>query len=79
MDFAAHSSYHNKHREVSEKTRELISQKTKTRLSNKKNHPRYKDIDMDEVKRLRESGVMLKDIAKKYNISRHALWKKAKE
>lgn len=79
MDKIAHTVFHHTGAKRSKETKEKISAKAKERLSDKRNHPAYKEISRVELIRLKESGMMIKDIALKYGINRTTVWKKIKE
>lgn len=79
MEKGAHTAFHHIGTKRSKETGKLISEKAKKRLSDKRNHPSYKEVDVDEMIRLKETGMMVKDIAKLFNINRSTVWSKIKE
>ena len=79
MDKTAHTVFHHTGSKRSKETKEKISAKAKERLSDKRNHPAYKEINKTELIMLKENGMMVKDNARKYGIDRTTVWKKIKE
>lgn len=78
MTAKEHRIYHNKKRVLSEETRKNISKSRIGKCTGNKNS-RYKDIDALEMKKLVESGLKLKDVCEKFNISRTNYYKKLKK
>ena len=79
MSFGAHSAMHNKRRTVSEETKRKISAKTKARMKNKANHPSYKAIDINELRRLKEQGCSVKKICEALKICKSTYYSKLEE
>ena len=79
MTFGGHSSMHNRERKLSAESRAKIGAKTKARFANKKNHPSYKDIDVEAMCKARESGMIVSEICKKFKISRFTFYGKMEE
>lgn len=79
MDFKAHTKFHHVGRKRSEKTKSILSQKAKERLSDKRNHPSYKDINVAELLAMREQGEKVSDICAQYGISKRTFYNKLKE
>ena len=76
---SAHTGYHHKGTKRSKETKEKISVKAKERFKNKENHPSYKKIDMDTISKEIENGETIKNVCKKYNISRSTYYARRKE
>lgn len=68
MTRGEHSRLHHKGMKYSKEAKNKISKAVKARLSNPKNHPTYKDINPMELIKLREKGLMVKEICKIYKI-----------
>lgn len=79
MTMQAHTLLHHCGAKRSSKTKYKLSQWAKKRLSDKTKHPRYKNIDIEELLKLRECGAKVKDICKKYNINKTTYYAKIKE
>lgn len=73
-----HSTLHNSLRKLSASTKEKIRRKTVERLSNPQNHPRYKDIDIQELQREVASGKTVKFVCDKYGINKTTYYKKSR-
>lgn len=77
------NSEHTKHHHIGAKrtaeTKRKLSQKSKERLKEPKNHPAYKEIDISVIKRMRENGVTVKEICRVLEISKSTYYKKLEE
>jgi hypothetical protein len=69
-----HSILHNKMRKLSEETKSKISAKAKVRLNDPSRHPLYISLDIDAIKSDRASGLTVKQICRKYGISRYTYY-----
>lgn len=78
MPRGEHIAYHNSKRKYSEKTRAIMSKKTKERLANPKNHPFYKDIDCKKIEEYVKNGLTVEDACKKFNIVKSTYYKHKK-
>lgn len=79
MQFGAHTKLHNTGRKVSDKFRETMSIKARERFSDKRNHPFYKAVDMEDVLARRARGEKVSDICKAYGISKRTYYDKLKD
>lgn len=79
MERGRHTTAHHIGTNRSPKTRNLISQKAISRLSNIENHPFYKDIDATELQRLRAKGLTVKEICKKFGICKRTFYNKVED
>lgn len=79
MTNGAHTAYHHKGTKASDSTRKKISEMAKHRLSDKRNHPFYKDIDMKEAVRLHESGMTIESVCKIYGITKRTYYNKLED
>lgn len=79
MLISAHTIYHHIGIKRSEETKAKISSKAKERLKNKRNHPSYKEIDMDSIIKDIENGETVKNVCEKYNISRCTYYARRKD
>lgn len=75
----AHTKHHNTGRKVAVETRRKISKKQKEHLKDKTNHPAYKDIDINAMKEMRDSGCTVAEICEKFNICKYTYYKKMEE
>lgn len=78
MECGAHSSFHNKERKLSDCAKEKISKKARDRLKNPHNHPMWKNIEMDVVFSEVLQGASVKDVCKKYGISKSMYYNRKK-
>lgn len=76
MKFGEHSSYHNKERVLSAATKKKMSKAAKERFSDPTNHPSYKDIDPEELLKMREEGKTVKEISEIKDICRRTFYNK---
>lgn len=74
-----HTILHHTNSKRSDKTRNKISIWQKNRLKDQRNHPRYKEIPIEEIVQLVGRGESVKSVCKKYNICRYTYYKKLKE
>lgn len=73
-----HTILHNKMREFAEETKRKISEKAIERYKDRRNVPSYKDVPVDEMLNLFNSGVRVADICKMYGISKRTYYVKLK-
>lgn len=78
MTAQEHSTYHNKKRSCSEKTRSILSEKAKQRLVVPQVHPRYKNIDVLQMQQEIKAGATVASVCEKYNINKTTYYKKLK-
>lgn len=76
---SAHTVYHHMGTKLSKEAKEKISVKAKERLKNKESHPSYKIIDMDAISKEIENGETIKNVCKKYKISRATYYARRKD
>lgn len=79
MSTEEHTKFHNTNRKRSDETKKKISDRQKLRLKDKRNHPGYKDIPIDDLILLVECGETVKAVCQKYNIARCTYYEKLKE
>lgn len=79
MTHKAHTLLHHCGTKRSIKTKKKLSGQAKKRLSDKTKHPRYKNIDIEGMLKLRSSGATIKSICEKYNINKSTYYKKVRE
>lgn len=72
----AHTVLHHTGAKRSAETKAKLSQKAKERFKDERNHPSYRAVDVDEMKRMRKSGMAIKEICKKLGICRSTYYKK---
>lgn len=78
MSAGEHSSLHDRGRKLSDDTKAKISQRTKLRLKDKTKHPSYKPVNVAEMIALRDKGVTVKDICKRFGINRSTYYNKVR-
>lgn len=74
-----HTIHHHVNRKRSNETKQRISAKMKERLQDRHNHPRYKDIPIDELVKMVADGETVTAVCQKYNICKCTYYKKLKE
>ena len=79
MSREAHVKHHHTNQVRTEETKRKIGEKSAARLKEQRNHPMYKEIPIDELAQLVESGETVKAVCQKYNICRYTYYKKMKE
>lgn len=79
MSMGAHTSFHHTGKKRSDKTRSLLSQKAKERLSDKRNHPFYKDVDVDKMVEMRNAGATVKEVCSNFGISKATYYDKLED
>lgn len=78
-DHAQHTIDHHTGKKRSAETRRKISEKTKIRFSNKRNHPFYKNIPKHELKELLLQGKGPKEVSKIFGCTRKTFYNKIEE
>ncbi len=78
MEFGEHTRKHSQNRKMNFESRKKISQKAKSRLQNKKNHPLYKDVAVSIVM-MKSKGMSVKDICFTLKICRTTYYNKLVE
>lgn len=79
MTSSDHTTLHNTNRKRTNETRKKLSEWQTNRLKDQHNHPRYKEIPIDEVYSLVKNGETVRSVCKKYNICKYTYYKKLKE
>lgn len=79
MTVEEHTILHNSNRRLSEETKRKIGVRAKERLKDKCNHPRYKEIPIDDLVEMVTSGETVVSVCRKYNIHKTTYYKKLKE
>lgn len=79
MSVSEHIVLHHTNKKRSAETRRKISEKQINRLKDPRNHPKYKEVPIDDIVRLIESGETVKNVCQKYNICKCTYYKKLKE
>lgn len=77
--FSEHVKTHHVGSFRSSSTREKISKKAKERLSDKKNHPLFKNIEKETLIKMRKSGMKIKEICKILKICNRTYYNKMEE
>ena len=75
-NWSDHTIHHHTGTKRSIETKMKISTMAKKRLENKESHPLYKHIDVDELIRDRNSGMMVKEICKLHGICTRTYYNK---
>jgi hypothetical protein len=75
----AHTVHHHTGAKRSESTKALISAKAKERFADKRNHPSYKQIDMELFGKRITAGYSIGDICCEFGIGRTAYYNKRRE
>lgn len=76
MKFSKHTAKHNKQRVLSAATKKKMSEAAKERFSDPTNHPSYKNIDPEELLKMRDKGITVKEICEIKNICRRTFYNK---
>lgn len=79
MSNGEHTAMHHIGRKRSDETKKKISIWAKERLKDKRNHPRYKNIDILSLASEVSRGATIKSVCEKYNINKTTYYKKLKE
>lgn len=79
MTFGEHTAFHHTGKKRSVETKRKQSEKAKKRFSDKKNHPFYKPVDIEEMIALRNSGHTVKEVCERYGITRRTFYNKVYE
>ena len=75
----AHTVHHHTGAKRSESTKALISARAKERFADKRNHPSYKQIDMDLFGKRINSGCSIGEICSEFGIGKTAYYNKRRE
>ena len=75
----AHTIYHHTGTKKSEKTKALISAKAKERFADKRNHPAYKQINMEQFGKRIRTGSSVKEICAEFGIGKTTYYRKLEE
>lgn len=75
----AHTVYHHTGAKRKDSTKELISVKAKERFADKRNHPSYKQIDMDLFGKRIHDGFSIGDICGEFGIAKTTYYNKRRE
>ena len=76
---SAHTVYHNTGTKKSDETKALLSAKAKERFADKRNHPAYKQINMEQFGKRIQAGSSIKDICAEFGIGKTTYYKKRSE
>lgn len=76
MQRTAHTVMHHTGAKRSDETKAKISAKAKARLADKRNHPRYKEIDVSEIQALVDRGETVERACKAFGINKTTFYKK---
>lgn len=79
MTHGAHTVFHHIGKKRSADTKARLSEKAKERFSDKRNHPFYKDIDMEKAVRLHESGMTVESVCKVFGITKRTYYNKLED
>lgn len=79
MSRSAHTAFHNSGNKKSEETRRILSERAKVRFANKRNHPLFKEVDVDGMRIMRENGFKVLEICEHYGITKTTYYQKLKE
>ncbi len=71
-----HTVLHHKGKKRGEETKKKLSMWAKDRLTDPSKHPLFKDLDIEAIKKDRASGMEVRDICKKYGISKYTYYKR---
>lgn len=74
LSVGEHTAMHNILRKPTAETKKKISIKTKERLKDPMNHPRYLPLDIDAINSDRALGMSVKQICQKHGISRYTYY-----
>lgn len=74
-----HTILHHKGRKTSDQCKAKLSEAAKRRFSDKRNHPFYKEIDIQKAKEMHENGYTVQEICKAFNISKRTYYNKLEE
>jgi hypothetical protein len=74
MTREAHTILHHVGKKRSAETKEKLSRWAKERLSDPTNHPLYLELDEEAIKQDRASGLEVKEICRKYGISKYTYY-----
>ena len=79
MTREAHIKHHHTGRVRTDETKRKISTKAVARLKDQRNHPRYKELPIDDIVQMVASGETVKSVCEKYHICKYTYYKKLKE
>lgn len=79
MTHAAHTVMHHTGAKRSDATKEIIAKKARERLSDKRNHPFYKEVDIERVKKLIDSGYTVAAACQSCGISKTTYYERLRE
>lgn len=79
MSVGAHTAFHHTGSKRSNDTRELLSERAKVRFADKRNHPSFKEVDIDGMRLMRENGFKVLEICEHYGITKTTYYQKLKE
>jgi len=79
MVFGAHTIFHHSGTTQSEACKQKISHLAKERFLDKRNHPSYKEIDVNKMEQMRKSGMLVTDICSEFGICRRTYYNKMEE
>lgn len=79
MKQSAHTVFHHLGSHRNEETKKILSQKAKERFSDKRDHPFYKDVDVSEMVKMRESGKKVSEICAQFGICKRTYYDKMED
>lgn len=79
METGAHTRFHHIGSSRSDETKKRLSAKAKSRLADKRNHPFYKDVDLQAVQNLINQGMTVAEACKAYGIGKTTYYEKRRE
>jgi len=79
MTISEHSIHHNTGRKYNSETISKMSESARNRLSDKKNHPFYKDIPRDELQRVYMESKEISKVCKFFGICKKTFYNKIEE
>lgn len=79
VTFGEHTTIHNRGRKFSDLTKSKISQKSKERLKNPKNHPLHKNIDISRMIQEVKLGETVISVCNRYGINKSTYYSRIKK
>lgn len=76
MEIGAHTVFHHYGKHKSDDCKKKIGEKTRKRLQDPRNHPMWKEVDMNPILSDIANGTSVKDACEKYGISKTIYYKR---
>lgn len=76
MTHKAHTAFHNSGRVLSADTKQLLSERAKARFADERNHPSFKDVDVQRMIDMRNNGETVKHICDVFSITKTTYYRK---